>query len=255
MVANSETSQDLRCPVCQLSNLIGWGQKNGFQLYSCKDCTHIFADIRSFPVDLSQSTDVRRYMTHGALDTDLAYYERLCAGESANSHTNVTTELILKDVLERGHFENENWLDIGSGSGYLVSRLKELGIDGVGVEPGGWAQISAEKKKIKVIQGLLTAETFSEKFSYISATDVLEHQSNPYILMNLVKHYLAPHGTAYLSFPFGDSIPARVLKARWAIWAWCIMRPPWASVFHRRCRRPRRPWRCPDPYLSPCLHP
>lgn len=209
--------EDLHCPVCRRGKFFKWGIKNGFQIYKCGNCTHVFADIRRFGVDLSKPSDVRRYMTHGVLDNDLAYYQRLCEGEREHSHTNITIRLILDDVHRDGQSEGKNWLDIGSGSGYLLSQLKELRIEGVGIEPGGWAAISAKERKIKVIQGLLTERSFNEKFAYLSATDVLEHQSEPYLLMNLIKYYMAPKGKAYLSFPFADSIPARILRARWSM--------------------------------------
>ena len=101
------------------------------------------------------------------------------------------------------------WLDIGSGSGYLVQLLQQRRWDVVGIEPGGWGQIAAREKGIRVIQGFLDETTFRAQFDCISMTDVLEHQPDPRDLLRLAGHYLCQSGVLFISVPFVDSFQGR----------------------------------------------
>jgi hypothetical protein len=64
----------------------------------------------------------------------------------------------------------------------------------------------------------------------MSATDVLEHQSDPYILMNLIRHYLAEGGRAYLSFPLAGTFRPWLVGARWRM----IMPPTHCGFFTKK---------------------
>ncbi len=148
--------------------------------------------------------------------------------EVEGGHVFLTARLILDDL--RGQkYENKEWLDIGCGSGHLLSNIKSLGMTPTGIEPGGWGQIAARKRGLQIIHGLLGHNTFSKKFDFISATDVLEHQSDPYVLMGLIRHYIADKGRAYLSLPLADTIRPRLFKSRWTM----VMPPTHCSFFTR----------------------
>ena len=67
----------------------------------------------------------------------------------------------------------------GATGGYFGGRLLQAGVDTTGIEPGGWGKISAEDKKIRIVQGILTDTTFGHQFDFVSATDVIEHQAEP----------------------------------------------------------------------------
>ncbi|MBA4147338.1 MAG: class I SAM-dependent methyltransferase [Verrucomicrobia bacterium] len=146
--------------------------------------------------------------------SDDAYYRHLCQGEIKGAHTFVTANLILRQVKSPG-WQPKDWLDVGSGSGFLVAELKKIGIDSVGVEPGGWGQISARDKGISIVNGLLTEGTFNKRFDAVSATDVIEHQPDPKPMIRLMKRYMNDNGKMFLSFPFGDSLPAKIRKGKW----------------------------------------
>jgi 2-polyprenyl-3-methyl-5-hydroxy-6-metoxy-1,4-benzoquinol methylase len=228
MTDNGKMSE-VHCPVCFSENLSEWGTKNGFRIYRCKDCTHLFAGKVKLASSINDAEEFRRQITNGMANDDQFQYEYLCKGEIEGGHVSLTAMRILKD-LERQDCNNKEWLDIGCGSGYLLAKVKTRGIRPTGIEPGGWGQIAAREKKVDVVQGMLSIETFSKKFDYVSATDVLEHQSDPYVLMNLIRHYLSESGRAYLSFPLADTFRPWLVGARWAM----IMPPTHCGFFTRK---------------------
>jgi 2-polyprenyl-3-methyl-5-hydroxy-6-metoxy-1,4-benzoquinol methylase len=207
-----------------------WGRRNGYALYRCCDCGHRFADLKDYSV-LHQNPDVfRQRFTHHLMETDDMYYRHLCLGEKVGRPTYATTELILAKIQAAGYLlPAGRWLDVGSGSGYLVQVLQRRGWDVVGIEPGGWGQIAARDKGIPVVQGFLGETTFSGKFDFISATDVLEHQPDPLHLLRLIAHYLSRSGIAFISVPFAESFHGKIFKSRWA-----MVEPPTHCHFFTR---------------------
>ena len=195
---------------------MGWGTRNGYSLYRCGQCTHRFADVG--PGILRQDPEeFRRSLTHNLMQSDSDYYSHLCIGERDGGPTRETARIIIQRLQMLQTQASRDWLDIGSGSGYLVSELCRLGWNAMGIEPGGWGQIAAQEKGITVIQGFLDERTFDRRFACISATDVLEHQSDPVSFMKLVKFYLASDGLAFVSVPYADSFHGKVMRHRWSM--------------------------------------
>jgi 2-polyprenyl-3-methyl-5-hydroxy-6-metoxy-1,4-benzoquinol methylase len=219
----------LQCPVCFGGRLKNLGTKNGYPIYRCLECTHIFAGNVKLASTIEDAEEFRQQITNGMAVSDQFQYEHLCRAEVEGAHVFLTTRRILQD-LQNQRYENKEWLDIGCGSGYLLASLKNCGVHPTGIEPGGWGQIAAREKKVHVVHGLLDYQTFPKKFDYVSATDVLEHQSDPYVLMKLIRHYLADDGRAYLSFPLADTIRPRLMGVRWAM----VMPPTHCGFFTRK---------------------
>jgi SAM-dependent methyltransferase len=217
------------CPVCRGTKVRNWGVKNAYPLFRCLDCTHIFAGNVKLASNISDPEEFRKQITNGEMADDATHFKHLTRGEFEGGHVFLTTRMILDDWQQQSS-EAKNWLDIGCGSGYLVAKLQEQGVEATGIEPGGWGQIAARERQIRVVQGLLDFDTFDEKFDGISATDVLEHQSDPYKLMQLMKHYVADNGRVYLSFPLADTVWPRLLKAKWKM----VIPPTHCSFFTRR---------------------
>lgn len=208
------------CPICNSSKINLWGNKNNYKIYNCIDCTHIFADLSSnltVPLNSLEENDFRSIITNNIMNSDDAYYRHLFSGEKEGFHTHITFNIIDKLIQLYNFNGAKTWLDVGCGSGFIVKQMSDRGWNAIGVEPGEWGQIAARERKINVVKGFLTTETFTTKFDVISATDVLEHQSNPYEFINLMKYYLKPEGLLVLSLPFADSLFAKVFKSKWSM--------------------------------------
>lgn len=206
------------CPVCRERDLNSLGMKNGIPIMICKKCTHVFADLEKFDFNHEDLNDFREGFTHGLMRTDREYYDHLVRGEAPGLPTHITATRLLAMIQSAG-FKNGRWLDIGSGSGYLVKHALESGFDVSGIEPGGWGQIAAKLKKIEIVQGFLEENLSGAKYSIVSATDVVEHIPEPVFFLKLMSGYLKSGGVIVISVPCYDSFEAKVLGLNWPMMA------------------------------------
>lgn len=225
-MSNKSISHKVICTVCEALLLRFWGERNGYKLYQCLSCTHRFADLQNQVMEQNNPDRFREEFTHGLMSTDQEYYDHLSGGEGIGMPTSITAEHILELCQDEGVINGSSWLDIGCGSGHLLRCVQDLGFDAIGIEPGGWGQIAAAQKDIKVIQGFLKSDTFDRRFDVISATDVVEHLPDPVNFFRLMGGYLEPGGHIIIAVPFADSLEARLMGSRWN-----MVEPPTHSQF------------------------
>lgn len=92
-------------------------------------------------------------------------------------------------------------LEIGCGTGYLLSRLKPYGAEVLGVEPGEHGQEGASKYGVPIIHDYFPSAKIDGKFDIIIVYAVLEHMEDPLQFMRGVKEALAPGGAIFFSVP------------------------------------------------------
>lgn len=112
----------------------------------------------------------------------------------------------LKFIEEKfkGRLNDKKILEIGCGTGYLLYRLKEMGANVVGIEPGNHGQLGAEKYNVNIIQGFFPNEKVTEKFDIIIIYCVLEHVSNSGLFLQRVAKHLSYGGRIILAVPNCD---------------------------------------------------
>lgn len=110
-------------------------------------------------------------------------------------------------------------LDVGSGSGVSLLEIKNLGGRAFGVEPDPNAQKIAKKLGLKVHQGFLTDNIFpGRKFDYITASQVLEHDSDFRSFLLAAGKHLKDEGQIVLSFPNLDALYRKIFGRHWIHW-------------------------------------
>lgn len=115
--------------------------------------------------------------------------------------------------------KNSDVLDIGSGSGISLLEIKKLGARAYGIEPDPNAQKIAKQLKLNVYKGFITDNPYkSQKFDYITANQVFEHEPNPKRFLKSVKRKLKTNGKVILSIPNFDSIYLTIFGNRWVNW-------------------------------------
>ena len=73
----------------------------------------------------------------------------------------------------------EKLLDIGAGSGFLISEALKMGYQAEGVEPSGWLSSQGQKAGLKIHHGTLPHKDIQSGFDIITLIDVIEHVSTP----------------------------------------------------------------------------
>jgi carbamoyl-phosphate synthase large subunit len=96
-------------------------------------------------------------------------------------------------------------LDVGCGTGYLLSRLRDLGAKVLGVEPGPHGQSGAAKHGVPIVQGFFPCKGVSGTFDRILLYLVLEHLDDPSALLGAVRSHLAPNGQVVVVVPDTES--------------------------------------------------
>jgi len=110
-------------------------------------------------------------------------------------------------------------LDIGSGSGASLLEIKNMGAIGFGIEPDPSAQRIAKKLKLNVYKGFLTDNPFpKKKFDFVTASQVLEHEPDPFRFLLAAKRKLNKNGQIVLSFPNMDSYYRKLFGRKWLNW-------------------------------------
>jgi len=100
-----------------------------------------------------------------------------------------------------GTVENKKVLEVGCGTGYLLSRLKLLGAEVLGIEPGAHGQIGAERYGVRVIQDYFPSPLVEDEFDVIVISNVLEHMEDPAAFMHKLKAHLVNGGQIVIAVP------------------------------------------------------
>lgn len=99
-------------------------------------------------------------------------------------------------------------LDIGCGSGSMLSSFAEMGMDTYGVDPDENARLEAQKKGHRVFPGTAESipdELVGERFDVIIMTHVLEHCLSPTKALQNARTLLSEGGVFYCEVPNAES--------------------------------------------------
>jgi SAM-dependent methyltransferase len=201
------------CPICLSRQIIRQGRKSSFAIRACKRCGHWWADDVA---PLSHNPDYLGQYSNFSPTAASAEFAKLCRDELPGGQL-ARTDKLLRRLLGEAGWRGTSHLDVGCGSGYLLGQSRIAGLDVQGIEPGPWAGKAAERWQIPVERGFLQVQHFDWSFDLVTATDVIEHQSDPVLFLEVLVANVAPDGLIVLTFPCVDSFNARVLGARWSM--------------------------------------
>ena len=188
------------------------------EILRCGDCRLAFSAERSTQKELSalyQEMDVRVYES-----------ELRGRAETAGRHLD-----IVKKCCRGGSL-----LDIGCASGLFLERAAEAGWEVTGIEP---SEILYRRAKEKLAErGEVVCATLqdsflpSASFDLLTAWDVLEHVPDPVEFMHASAALLRDGGYLIVNVPDIDSLPSRILGARWP-----LLLPEHLNYFNRESLR------------------
>lgn len=107
-------------------------------------------------------------------------------------------------------------LDIGCGNGAFLLRTQDLGWDVVGCEPDSQAVKTCRSQGLRVFHGDAFHDGLKERsFDVVTMSHVIEHVSNPTLLLRRAFALLRPGGLLWLALPNPESVGLRTFRAAW----------------------------------------
>lgn len=207
-----------------------------WELKQCPKCQLVWLNPQPIPEDVGDL--YLQYFTHQMLDTRkrpltglrknvAAYILRSNFGYQVDSPNGILGSIISRigsirettesNVMWLKACDNGRLLDIGSGNGSFLAKMKKLGWDVTGVEPDKEAvSVSLEKYGLNVFQGTLDEAKFPDDyFNAITLNHVIEHVLDPVGLLKECRRVLKPGGELIVVTPNINSLGQYVFGKYW----------------------------------------
>lgn len=182
--------------------------KEKFILKKCKKCELVFVNPRPEIQNLKNYYDSPDYISHTGSEKGIVnkIYKRI---------RHITHNKKYK--LVNSFSTEKSLLDIGSGSGELLSLFKKNNWKTLGVEPNTDARkFSINKYGIEVIDENDIEKIKDHSFGAITLWHVLEHVPDLNKRIKELKRILSPKGFLFIAVPHHDSYDAEYYKEFWA---------------------------------------
>jgi 2-polyprenyl-3-methyl-5-hydroxy-6-metoxy-1,4-benzoquinol methylase len=181
---------------------------------NCHDCDHIFTEHYWTEQGLSylmrKTQPSQSPLTQQHLDVQRAISGRL-----------------IERVLDGSSTVGRNWLDVGFGSGALLTTAKEFGFSCVGLDLRKESVAAMEAQGIVAYEQTIeemSISNFEDDFDVVSLMDVLEHVKSPAEMLSAAAAMMKDDGRLIVSTPRMDCAMWDVLEKRG--------NPYWAEVEH-----------------------
>jgi len=207
----------MSCPVClnpvTAPALVGTdflfeSTSKTFTLYSCEACRCLF--LHPMP----DSREIERFYP-----ADYWWNARRSGG--LKKLESVYRKLALRDhiafITKAAGDRGVDVLDVGCGSGTLLGLLKHRGFGVTGLDfSAEAAAIAKAENGVDVAVGSLEEAHFpAESFDVVTLFHVMEHVTNPRLVLAEVSRVLKPNGVAILQVPNIESWQFKIFGARW----------------------------------------
>ena len=207
----------MSCPVClnpvTAPALVGTdflfeSTSKTFTLYSCEACRCLF--LHPMP----DSREIERFYP-----ADYWWNARRSGG--LKKLESVYRKLALHDhiafITKAAGVRGVDVLDVGCGSGTLLGLLKQRGfrVNGLDFSPEAAAIAKAENGVDVAVGSLEEAHFPAESFDVVTLFHVMEHVTNPRLVLAQVSRVLKPNGVAILQVPNIESWQFKIFGARW----------------------------------------
>ena len=207
------------CPLCS-SEKIGvalncfdhFVSGKEFAVFRCSSCNFMFTQDYPLESEIGQFYESDEYISHS---------------DNARGLTNklyrVARGIMLKKkknlIINITGLKNGNLLDIGSGTGYFASAMKNAGWMAEGIEINEKArEFSRSHFGIKVGTPDLVSTMETASFDCITLWHVLEHFHDPFAYISVINRLLKPGACCIIALPNCSSYDAKSYGPFWAAW-------------------------------------
>jgi 2-polyprenyl-3-methyl-5-hydroxy-6-metoxy-1,4-benzoquinol methylase len=207
------------CPLCSSEKIAllfrgtdHFISKEVFPVFRCGSCNFIFTQDYPDENEIGHYYESEEYISHS--DTTKGFSNklyRIARGIMLQSKKS----LVLKSTgLNKGSI-----LDIGSGTGYFASLMKESGWKVKGIEINEKArEFSASRFNLDVSSPSDLSSLASESLDCVTLWHVLEHFHDPYKYISEINRVLKPGSVCIIALPNSSSYDSKYYKAYWAAW-------------------------------------
>jgi len=197
----SEVSTNLServCPACEQQAAFSRGQKNNFEVFSCRTYATLYAVENA---SSNQREDYDSYSTPENLTVPAFINRRL-------------DEIVSTFEPYR---KNNRLLDVGFGAGSFLEAAARSNWQALGVEVSQTAVEHVRERGFEVFCGELGKAAYPDDyFDVIIASEVLEHVPYPRALLEEIVRVLRPGGLLWATTPHGRGISAMLLGLGWS---------------------------------------
>lgn len=209
MDARAEKMLRATCIACGSKEAQPLGIKNELELLRCRKCSTIYT-----PYSPWYSSEY--------------FYEVYYPEQSLSPPAFVQTRLEEITAGFSRYRQQNRLLDIGCGAGGLLVAARKNGWEAQGLEVAEQAIGYVRKLGFEVFQGeLQQAEFPAQHFDVITAAEILEHLSEPRVLVQEAARVLRPGGLFWATTPHARGLSARVLGLKWR----CVWPPEHLQLF------------------------
>lgn len=201
------------CPVCGSSQSKSYlkcldymKSKETFLLVECQDCQFIFTNPRPNDEMLGEYYKFEDYISHS--DTKKGLISKCYHAVRIINIKNKIKLLPKKKGL---------LLEIGSGTGKLLAKCKQIGWNVIGVEPNSYARkIAKEVNGIELLKDTTELQLKSNSVDAVMMWHVLEHIPNLNESLKKISTLLKTNGVLIIGVPNSKSYDATKYKENWA---------------------------------------
>ena len=211
------------CPLCQ--------GEEATQI-AVADCTRhpmykpaLPASMRWLRCDACQHIFVEGYFSEAALAVLFSDTQAMQVPGHEVGRARLTWAKVVEDVARLQPELGGRWLDVGFGSGALLTTAAEFGYRTVGLDLRANSVERMQRFDYEARRCDLESYQASERFDVVSFADVLEHMPYPRAALEKARQLLTPNGLLFVSMPNFDAFVWKVLDARGE-------NPYWAEIEH-----------------------
>jgi len=210
---NIQLIEILSCPICgnkefslYLKTKDFFFTQEEFSLSKCKSCSLVFTN--PIPQDISKYYDTTDYLSHNTGDNGIL-------GKIYSTLRNINIKRKYNLVSKYNH--QGNILDIGCGTGELLSFFNNKKWNAVGIEPNNSARkFAINKHGITVFDEKKLTSLTPDTFDVISMWHVLEHVPDLHKRISQVSKLLKKDGTIFIALPNLSSPDSLKYKEYWS---------------------------------------